>query len=201
MVAGPNRGWMSVGDYLTLDQHSPGVRYEYIDGYVYLMAGGTPQHGLIIGNIQGELNRQLRQRGSPCRAYPSDVRWQLSETRYLYPDVSVTCEERDRKAKDGLRFPRLVVEVLSPGTEERDRNDKFDCYRACASIQEVVLVRTSRQVVEVYRRTVDNKWLLQLYGPEDEVECVSLEVQIPVSIIYEDVEFPTDEVPPVDERA
>ena len=84
------------------------------------------------------------------------------------------------------------MEVLSPGTEERDRNDKFDCYRACASIQEVVLVRTSRQVVEVYRRTVDNKWLLQLYGPEDEVEFVSLELHIPVSKIYEDVEFPTD---------
>jgi Uma2 family endonuclease len=195
MVAQPNRRWMSVEDYLALDQNSPGTRYEYIDGYVYLMAGGTPQHGLIMGNIQGELNRQFRQRGSPCRAYPSDVKWQLSETRYLFPDVSVTCEERDRKAKDGLRSPRLVVEVLSPGTEERDRNDKFDCYRACASIQEVVLVRTSRQVVEVYRRTVDNKWLLQLYGPEDEVEFVSLEVQIPAPKIYEDVEFPTDDTP------
>jgi len=183
---------MSVEDYLTLDKNSPGTRYEYIDGYVYLMAGGTPQHGLIMGNIQGELNRQFRQRGSACRAYPSYVKWQLSETRYLFPDVSVTCEERDRKAKDGLRFPLLVVEVLSPGTEERDRNDKFDCYRACASIQEVVLVRTARQVVEVYRRTVDNKWLLQLYGPEDEVEFVSLEVHIPASIIFEDVEFPTD---------
>ncbi|HLQ30272.1 MAG TPA: Uma2 family endonuclease [Ktedonobacteraceae bacterium] len=192
MVAQPNRRWMSVEDYLTLDKNSPGTRYEYIDGYVYLMAGGTPQHGLIMGNIQGELNRQFRQRGSSCRAYPSDVKWQLSETRYLFPDVSVTCEERDRKAKDGLRFPLLVVEVLSPGTEERDRNDKFDCYRACASIQEVVLVRTARQVVEVYRRTVDNKWLLQLYGPEDEVEFVSLEVHIPASIIFEDVEFPTD---------
>ena len=192
MVAQPNRRWMSVEDYLTLDKNSPGTRYEYIDGYVYLMAGGTPQHGLIMGNIQGELNRQFRQRGSSCRAYPSDVKWQLSETRYLFPDVSVTCEERDRKAKDGLRFPLLVVEVLSPGTEERDRNDKFDCYRACASIQEVVLVRTARQVVEVYRMTVDNKWLLQLYGPEDEVEFVSLEVHIPASIIYEDVEFPTD---------
>src|SRR5713226_8903147 len=192
MVARPNRGWMSVGDYLTLDQNSPDVRYEYIDGYVYLMAGGTPQHGLIIGNIQGELNRQFRRHRSPCRAYPSDVRWQLSETRYLFPDVSVTCEESDQKAKDGLRFPRLVVEVLSPSTEERDRNEKFDCYRACASIQEVVLVRTARQVVEVYRRTVDDKWLLQLYGPEDEVEFVSLGVNIPASIIYEDVEFSTD---------
>jgi Uma2 family endonuclease len=192
MVAQPNRRWISVEDYLMLEKNSPGTRYEYIDGYVYLMAGGTPQHGLIMGNIQGELNRQFRQRGSSCRAYPSDVKWQLSETRYLFPDVSVTCEERDRRAKDGLRFPCLVVEVLSPGTEERDRNDKFDCYRACASIQEVVLVRTARQVVEVYRRTVDNKWLLQLYGPEDEVEFVSLGLHIPASVIYEDVEFPAD---------
>lgn len=194
MVAQPNRGWMSVKDYLALDENSPGSRYEYIDGYIYLMAGGTPQHGLIIGNIQGELNRQFRQRGSPCRAYPSDVRWQLSETRYLLPDVSVSCEERDRKAKDGLRSPRFVVEVLSPSTEERDRNEKFDCYRACASIQEVVLVRTSRQIVEVYRRTNGNKWLLQLYGPEDVVECLSLDVQIPISTIYEDAEIANDEL-------
>jgi Uma2 family endonuclease len=182
---------MSVGQYLELDRSSSDVRYEYIDGYVYMMSGGTPQHALTIGNFQAELNRQFRQRRDACRAYPADARVWLSEERYVHPDVVVTCDEHDLVATDSLRSPRLVVEVLSPGTEKKDRSEKFDWYRACPSIQEIVLVRTEHQLVEVYRRrTEDRQWLLQIYGPGEEVELTSLDLQIPMDVIYQEVTFP-----------
>lgn len=191
MAAQPEKIRMSIEEYLELDQSSSDVRYEYIDGYVYMMSGGTPQHALIIGNFQGELNRRLEQRGSPCLAYPADATVQLSETRYVHPDVVATCHEEDLASTNVLRFPRLVVEVLSPSTERKDRNQKFDWYRACPSIQEVVLVRTEHPLIEVYRRRVDEgQWLLHIYGPGEEIELMSMNVLLPVDIIYKRVIFP-----------
>lgn len=192
MVARPNREWLSVDDYLTLDRSSREARYEYVDGVAYLLAGGTPQHSMISLNFASELNRQLRQCKDRCRAYQSDARVQLSATRYVYPDITVTCDDRDLTAGDNLRFPRVLIEVLSSGTENYDRSEKSDMYRACASVQEIILVRTARHVVETYRRTSDNQWLLQIYGPDDLVELTSLNLQIAVATIYEDVVLPGD---------
>ncbi|MGH2509576.1 MAG: hypothetical protein ACRDHZ_19535 [Ktedonobacteraceae bacterium] len=56
MVAPSERTQMSVEEYLELDRSSSDVQYEYMDGYTYLMSGSTPQHALIIGNVQGEFN-------------------------------------------------------------------------------------------------------------------------------------------------
>lgn len=192
MVAWPNREWLNVEDYLILDRNSREARYEYIDGLAYLLAGGTPQHSMISLNFASELNRQLRQRGERCRAYQSDARVRLSETRYVYPDVTVTCEGRDLTAEDSLRSPRVIIEVLSPGTESYDRSEKSDLYRACTSVEEIVLVRTSRRVVETYRRTPDNQWLLHIYRSDDEIELASLNLCIPIATIYEDVILPGD---------
>lgn len=190
MVTQPERIWMSVEEYLELGRSSSDARYEYIDGYAYLMSGGSPQHALIIGNFQGELSRQLRQRRSPCRAYPADATVRLSDAVYVHQDVVVTCDERDLVATNSLRFPKVVVEVLSPGTEKKDRTEKFDRYRACQSIQEIVLARTTQPLVEVYKRQAAKQWFLQIYGPGEDVELAALGLYIPMNIIYEDVSFP-----------
>lgn len=193
MATQPDKMLMSVEEYLELDRSSSDTRYEYANGYAYLMSGGTPQHALIIGNFQADLSRRLRQRLSRCRAYPADATVWLSQEIYVHPDVVVTCDERDLAATDSLRSPCLVVEVLSPGTERRDRNTKFDWYRACPSIQEIVFVRTERPLVEVYRRQpVNRQWLLQIYAPGEDVSLTCLDLQVPVDIVYEDVLFPDD---------
>jgi Uma2 family endonuclease len=191
MVARPEKIPMSVEEYLELDRSSSDVRYEYADGYAYLMSGGTPQHALIIGNFQGELSSQFEQRGSPCLAYPADATVWLSEEIYVHPDVVVTCDEQDLASMDSLRSPRLVVEVLSPSTEKRDRGAKFDWYRACSSIQEIVFVRTEHPLIEVYRQqSTRQQWLLQLYGPGEDVELISLNMSVAVNTIYRRVAFP-----------
>jgi len=193
VVAGPGRTHMSVEEYLELDRKSSDARYEYADGYAYLMSGGTPQHALMIGNFQGELNRRFEQRRSPCLSYPADATVRLSETRYVHPDVVVTYDEQDLASTDVLRSPCVVVEVLSPSTERRDRNQKFDWYRACSSIQEIVFVRTDLPLIEVYRRrSTERQWLLQIYGPGEEIELISVNVRIPVDIVYRRVIFPSN---------
>lgn len=182
---------MTVEECLALDRASSDARYEYLDGYAYLMSGGTPQHALVIGNMQGELARQLRQQKKQCRAYPADATVWLSQNDYVHPDVVVTCHEQDLASTDSLHFPKLVVEVLSPGTEKRDRGEKMDWYRACTSIQKIVLIRIEHPLIEVYRREEnEKKWQLQLYAPGEVVELTSLQLLVPVDLIYEEITFP-----------
>lgn len=138
MVAQPHRALMSVEDHLSLDRTSGDVRYEYIDGYAVMMAGDTLHHSTISINLTSLLNVRLR--GSSCRVYNSDARVRLAESRYVYPDASVSCDARDRGASDIVCFPRIVFEVLSPGTESYDRGTKFLYYRSCPTIEEYVLI-------------------------------------------------------------
>ncbi len=189
-MALPQHPLMTVEEYFELDRTSTETRYEYIDGYVRMLAGGTANHATIGVNVTSTLRRLLR--GSPCRVYNSDLRVRISETRYVYPDASVSCDERDRGQSDTVRSPRLIVEVLSPGTEAYDRGRKFAYYRERPTIQEYVLIDTQRQAVEVFRREKNSFWTFHAFGPGDEVELVSVHVRVPVDDIYEDVIVPPE---------
>ena len=192
MVAQPNRSRMSVEEYLELDRdNTEGQRYEYVDGYAYMMSGGTANHSTISINITSLLNNLLEE--GFCRPYNSDMRVRLSERRYVYPDASVSCDEHDRGDVEMIRAPRLVVEVLSPGTEVYDRGAKFSYYRACPTIEEYVLVHTQYQAIEVYRRARQNLWTLHFFEEGDRVELASLNISFPVSAVYRNALFPTQE--------
>ncbi len=190
MVAQPHRTLMSVEDYLTLDRESVDTRYEYIDGYAYMMSGGTLNHSAISINVTSLLRSLLRD--SSCRIYNSDARVHLSTMRYVYPDATVSCDERDRGTGDIIHFPRLIIEVLSPGTEAYDRGQKFLYYRTCPTIMEYVLVDTQRQAVDVYRRASANLWTLHLFGPDDRIELASINVNFPIAALYEGVTLSED---------
>lgn len=190
MVAERHEAPMSVEDYLSLDRSSLEARYEFIDGQVYLLAGGTANHSLIGVNVISAIHSLLGD--GPCRIYNSDLRVRLSETRYVYPDAIVSCDPQDRGQIDTIQYPRLAVEVLSPSTEAYDRGRKFGYYRACPSMQEYVLVDTQRQALEVYRRESDSLWTLHPYGPGDEVDLASLGIHFPIAAAYRGVVFPED---------
>ena len=190
MVAEPDRLMMSVEDYLTLDRTSGETRYEYIDGYVSMLAGATADHSSISINLTSLLHSLLR--SSHCRVYNSDLKVRLSQKRYIYPDASASCDQRDRGSTDTVQFPRLIVEVLSSSTEAYDRGRKFAYYRACPTIQEYVLIDTQRQAVEVYRRQSDTLWTLHPFGPGDLVDLASLSLSFSIAALYENVELQED---------
>ncbi len=188
MVAQPHRSRMSVEEYLTLERTNTEIHYEFIDGHVYMLAGGTADHSIISANIIRELSLALR--GSPCRVYTSDMKVRISEQRYVYPDVSVSCDPRDRGSIEALQYPRLIVEVLSPSTEAYDRGKKFSYYRACLTIEEYILVDTQQQAIDFYRREQETFWKLSPLGSDDRVKIQSLGISFPVTAIYENIMFP-----------
>lgn len=192
MVAQPNRLRMSVESYLTLDRNSTDGRYEFIDGYAYMMSGGTANHSTISINITSLLSNLLG--NGPCRVYNSDMKVRLSESRYVYPDATVSCNEYDRGNSETIQSPLLIIEVLSPGTEAYDRGNKFRYYRACPTIEEYVLVNTHHEVIEVYRRARPNLWTLHLFESGTQVEFASINASFPIAAIYRNVILPNEDL-------
>lgn len=162
------------------------LRYEYFDGEVFAMTGGSLPHGRIGLNVSSLLKSHVRGKG--CIALNSDCKVGISEQgSFTYPDASVSYDERDRTVEDFIRFPCLIVEVLSPSTEAYDRGGKFAFYRRLESLQEYVLVGSETRTVEVFRRDHQGAWIFLPYGEGDEIELTSVGLTIPMAAIYEDV--------------
>ena len=177
---------ISVEEYFALEESNPETRYEYVDGYVYMMAGGTVNHDTIKSNLERILWNLLR--GSKCRTYSSDMRVFVSETRYYHPDVTVSCDQRNRGVSKMVQFPRVVVEVLSPSTETTDRREKLKDYLACPTIEEYLLVDAQSLSMEIYQKE-GQKWVYEMFKANDEIELTSLGVHFPLTAAYVDVDF------------
>ena len=173
---------MDVEDYLILNRSSKSTRYEYLDGELRMLAGGSPDHSIIIANLTATIKGPLK--GSQCRVYNSDVQLQLSAKRYVFPDITVSCDQRDRNQKETIRYPCVVVEVLSPTTEATDRGRKATYYRACPTIQQYMMVDSEEVLVEVHRREGE-RWTINTFEPGDTIILESLSVQFPIEEAYE----------------
>lgn len=163
------------------------------------MTGGTLPHASIALNLGSALKNHLR--GSGCKVFVADAKVGVSENGpFHYPDVMVSCDPRDRQARQVIYHPCLIVEVLSPGTEAFDRGQKFRNYRHIATLQEYVLIEADRMAIECYRLNEREKWELTSYSLEEmpenetelEVHLTSVDLRCPISLVYEDVVFPED---------
>lgn len=186
MFASKESFYISRENYLKGEEISP-VRHEYIRGEVYAMAGGTQAHNVVAGNIFALLRNHVR--GTGCRTFVENMKVLIDAADvYYYPDVTVTCDERDRNPSDSfIRYPSLVVEVLSDNTEAFDRGDKFADYQQIETLQEYVLVSQKRQRVECFRRNGEGRWELYNFGKGEEIELASINFRVNISALYEDV--------------
>jgi Uma2 family endonuclease len=180
-VALPEYPFMDVEDYLILARNSRSARYEYLDGELRMLAGGSTYHSRIAVNLASTIQERLGD--GPCCVFNSDIHWKLSESRYVCPDVTVSCDQRDQELNEMIQYPRLVVEVLSPSTETIDRGKKFFYYRECPTVQEYAMADSQSILIEVYRREEDG-WKLSAFGPGSIVTLESLGVQFPIDAVY-----------------
>ncbi|MGK7887687.1 MAG: Uma2 family endonuclease [Leptolyngbyaceae cyanobacterium] len=188
MIAVKQPNYLSPEDYLEAEKLSL-VKHEYHDGDVYAMAGASDEHVTIGVNITSLLRSHLR--GSGCRVYGSDMKVQIDAVNhYYYPDVMVSCDQRDREFRYFKKYPVLIMEVLSEGTEAKDRGRKFEHYRYLETLQEYVLVSQDRRWVEVFRKNEAGLWVLYPFGEGDAVELVGVRMRVELASLYEDVDFP-----------
>ena len=140
----------------------------------------------ILGDASGGLRLRT------CEVYIVDVKVQVEPgQKYFYPDVVVTCDERDDDPQL-VQFPCLIIEVLSPSTEAADRGKKFAKYRQSPTLQEYVLVQVAQPSVEVFRRNEQGKWVLSEYNLDEKLRLESVDVEIAIAHLYRQVQFETE---------
>lgn len=181
----------TVEEYLRMEEKAA-ERHEFHDGEILAMSGGTYRHSRIIANSIYLLGDRLRTTG--CAPLESKMRVRIAGSRtYLYPDISVACgtpqfDEDDRNSTTIIN-PRVVVEVLSDGTELYDRGRKFDLYRRVPSLEEYVLISQHTSLVQTFFRQNNGGWLFNAWeGKGKAVTLRSLAVSLPLDDIYYNVQ-------------
>ncbi|MBW4489934.1 MAG: Uma2 family endonuclease [Trichocoleus desertorum ATA4-8-CV12] len=187
MIASPKSRYFTPEEYLEWEAQQP-LRYEYVGGEVFAMTGGTVAHNTIALNLASMLRGHVR--GGARRVFMADVKVQAqAQGPFYYPDVMVSCDDRDRSAVRLIQYPSLIVEVLSPSTEAYDRGGKFAQYRRIATLREYVLINAETVEVECFRLNAAGKWELNPYSEGEEVYLERLDFHCLIALIYEDVVF------------
>lgn len=176
-------------EYLAIDGAGE-TKYELVDGRLYAMAGGSADHNHISGSIYMALRTRLA--GQPCTPFNSDQRVHVETgDNYLYPDVSVACAPftwRDEK-RVTLVGPRLVCEVLSPSTKDRDLSVKREAYQAIPELEEMLFVHIEPRLVEHYHRVAEDQWLMTRIIGQGVIKLDAFGFTLPLDEIYDGLEL------------
>ena len=161
------------------------IRHEYVDGFVYAMAGASDEHNRIVLNLSSELRALLR--GKRCEPFTVDMKVKIPPVfadAYYYPDVLVACDPTDN-AKYFRERPTVIFEVLSPETERSDRREKAIAYRQIPTVQNYVLIEQDRLAVTVLHRAEPGWRREELTGPDAVLRLACLGVELPFAAIFE----------------
>lgn len=179
-------------DYLALERESE-VRYEYRNGEVFDMSGGTLYHDVVTENFKNALNRELS--GKSCRVFSGNMQIKTPALLpYRYADGSVVCGKPEVERFNGcdlLLNPVLLWEVLSPSTEAYDRGDKFTYYKSIPSLKEYLLIAQHRPHITQYVKQNERIWYQEEFNSLSEsIHLSSLDCTLSLEEIYQDVVFP-----------
>lgn len=163
------------------------IKHEYLDGKVFVLAGAKDSHVTVSGNLLAQLHGHLR--GGLCRLYMADMKVSVEKVNgFFYPDIMVTCDERDRETEYYKRFPSLIVEVLSESTAAFDRGNKFSSYRKLDTLREYLLIDPDTMNVDCFRLDeATGHWVLYPFSSGDMMELASICFSTPIESLYENV--------------
>lgn len=166
-------------------------KYFLHDGRLYAMSGGSRNHGSITPVLSRMCGSALR--GKPCRYRDENTKVRVSGQNYYYPDGLIACPPRYVSESTGtIDNPKVIFEVLSPGTKDFDREGKFDAYRLVPGFEEYVLIHSETVRVEVFTRQPDGKWGLSVYLPGTVARIESVGIDLSLGELYEEAVFPPD---------
>lgn len=188
--------YIELEDYLVLENASR-FKHEYLEGVVYAiqgepvrgMAGGSAAHADVIRNVGFALHSRLR--GTPCSVKMTKMRLRIDAAHAVfYPDVLVHCTPLgDPATAVELAEARLVVEVLSPGTQQFDHGGKLAAYRKLAGLQHILLLSSTEQAAwSCHRVPADAAWSdLAPWARSTALTLAGLGLELPWAEVYDGV--------------
>ncbi|MFM7602534.1 MAG: Uma2 family endonuclease [Pseudanabaena sp.] len=187
MIAAKDNPTFTPEEYFAWEEQQP-EKHELIDGEVYAMGGGSKNHSRIAVRLTTLFANHL-ENGS-CETGNSDLRVNVAGTsNYIYPDISVTCDDRDKATTQYITYPCLIVEVLSPSTETYDRSGKFRLYRKNPNLQDYLLVSSTSIEMDLYHKNEAGDWLIINYQEGDTIELKSINLSFPIEQIYRNLDL------------
>jgi Uma2 family endonuclease len=176
---------ISIEEYLAFERSSQ-EKHEYYKGEVFAMSGAGRRHNIIFSNLFGELVLKLK--GKSCFPFGSDMRLNIPQnTLFTYPDISIYCGAlNDDLERDNAINPTVLIEILSPSTQNYDRGDKFKLYRDVPTLKEYILVDTESIFIEAFRINQSGHWELEEYkSPDQTLSFPSLSITVALKEIYQ----------------
>ena len=151
---------VSFEEYLRAEATSE-RRHEFVGGRVYVMAGGSERHDLAAGLVYEALATGVRTAG--CRPFISNRMLRAGESGY-YPDVFVVCgPAADRRYEEDAT---LIVEVLSPSTQDVDRREKAAACACLPSLGLYILLDPVQRRLEA-AQAQNGRLIWRAFGGED----------------------------------
>ncbi|MEY4904097.1 MAG: hypothetical protein RLZZ292_1912 [Bacteroidota bacterium] len=191
LIDAPLKKVFSEAEYFDREERAS-QKHEFLNGKILEMPGGTSNHSLIATNITTALNNALEDRAD-CFVFNSDIKIQIPRYKsFVYPDALVVCEvvEYYEGRKDVIVNPILIVEVLSHGTSDYDKGDKFLKYKTLASFKEYVLVEQDEPSISTFYKQRTRLWEEDFAdGLEASIYLKSIDVTLPLSKVYKKVIF------------
>ena len=182
IAAKENFPQLTPAEYFTWEEKQL-EKHEYIDGQVYPMSGGSVNHSRIAVRLTTLFSNHLE--NSSCETGNSDLRINIAGTKnYIYPDASVTCDDRDKTTTQYVTYPCLIVEILSPSTEAYDRGGKFRMYRNNPVLQDYLLVSSTSIEMDLYHKNDAGEWIIINYKEGDTIELKSINLSFPIEQVY-----------------
>jgi Uma2 family endonuclease len=169
-------------DYVRFETTSD-VRHEFVDGNLFVMAGGLKRHNYVGGMLYARLLPISVAKG--CYTYINDIITKMPSGKGYYPDVLVTCDSSLDSNRVVYR-PSILVEVLSSSTESIDRGEKWEQYQTIPSLEHYILLSQNEPVAEVFSRN-DGKWLYERLTGDSKLRFASLELEIVLSDLYQNL--------------
>lgn len=182
IAAKDNAPHLTPEEYFTWEEKQL-EKHELIDGQVYAMTGGSVNHSRIAIRFATMVDTHLD--ASSCIIGNSDLRVNIVGTNnYTYPDISVTCDDRDKTTTQYITYPCLIIEVLSKTTEAYDRGGKFRMYQNNPVLKDYLLVSSTAMEIDLYHKNDAGQWMIINYGEGDTIELKSINLSFPIQQIY-----------------
>ena len=177
-------------DYCDFEEKSS-FRHEFQNGKLVIMAGGTPNHAILISILSHYLWQAVLNQSEPISVFGSELKIFIEAINEgLYPDLVVVLGDKEYTSNGkAIQNPAIIIEVLSDSTGNYDRGDKFKKYKNIPSFQEYILVEQNQPVIDVLHKNQAGKWEIDSFiGLEDELQLNTIDIKIPLSKIYQHVD-------------
>ncbi len=178
---------MTADDFLAWPGDGTGRTFQLVDGEVRPVSPASATHSAIQARLTYLLFHAIITAGLPLRVLTEAaiIPALNASMNVRVPDIAVTAAP-DERGVQTVPDPLLIIEILSPGNQD-DTRDNIRAYSTLPSVQELVVLSSTRVSAEVHRRDTEGNWQPdpELVGAGERLRLPSAGLDVALAEAYE----------------